>query len=179
MHPRLVVVICLFLTGVMVATLGSAVASPGSSVLVPSAAYTTAAEYSPDAEECGFLTLINNYRAQNNRQPLTLLKTLSAPAEHHSVDMAVNNYWHDDHTLFDGTTFDQNIHNHAYAPLTVGENILYGWNTNSSYNLTAQLAFDQWKASPSHNSNMLSSNFTAIGIGRATIVRNVSGQNRT
>jgi hypothetical protein len=41
----------------------------------------------------------------------------------------------------------------------IGENIAAGV-------ASAQAAFDLWKNSPGHNANMLSTNFTTIGIGR-------------
>jgi uncharacterized protein YkwD len=43
----------------------------------------------------------------------------------------------------------------------MGENIAAG-------NPDAQSTFIQWQESPGHNANMLSSNFTMMGIGRAT-----------
>jgi uncharacterized protein YkwD len=58
-------------------------------------------------------------------------------------------------------TWSQNIKNHGYTYNTYrGENIAAG-------NSTALNTFNQWKKSPSHLSIMLSSNFKAIGIGRA------------
>src|SRR5262249_26593506 len=148
MHRKVLLILSMVTAVVLVATVGPAVASPGTHVSAPSVAFTTPAEYSPDAQECQFLVLINQYRAQNNQGSLTLLRSLGAAAEHHSVDEAVNNYWHTDHTLFDGTTFDQNIRNHGYTGTTVGENLLYSWSTDPSYDQGAQSAIDQWKASP-------------------------------
>lgn len=105
--------VLMVIAALVAAAVGTAIASPDAGTSRQSSRSTTAAQYSPDAEECAFLNQINAYRDQNNREPLTLLRTLGAAAEHHSVDMAVNNYWHDDHTLFDGTTFSQNIVNHG------------------------------------------------------------------
>jgi hypothetical protein len=86
--------------------------------------------------------------------------TLSSAADYHSTDMARNNYF--SHTLFDGTTWSQNIANFGYPTNTTrGENIAAG-------NETAASTFQQWKASPTHNANMLSTKFNAIGIGRAS-----------
>jgi uncharacterized protein YkwD len=170
MHHRLVLAGSLFFTGLMLATIGTAFASPGTDTVPPSGGYTTAAEYSPDAQECAFLTIINDYRAQNGKAPLTLLRTLGAAAKHHSVDMATRNYF--SHTAPPttaggaSTTFDQNITDHGYnwptIPAGVGENIAAG-------NSTAQGTFEQWRTSPGHNDNMLGvrSDFKAIGIGRA------------
>jgi uncharacterized protein YkwD len=74
---------------------------------------TSASSYCPDSEELAFLTLINNYRRQNGKPPLTLVRALGGSAEHHSRDMARYNYF--SHTLHDGTTWSQNIKNHAYS----------------------------------------------------------------
>ncbi|HEY7037133.1 MAG TPA: CAP domain-containing protein [Thermomicrobiales bacterium] len=179
MHRKLILILGLVTAVVLVATVGPAVASPGSHDSVQIAAFADPSGYSPDAQECRFLVLINQYRADNGVGPLTLLRSLGAAADYHSHDMAVNNYWHDDHTLFDGTTYDQNIRNFGYTGSTTGENILYSWSTSPTYEQDAASAIAQWKASPPHNTNMLRSTFNAIGIGRDTIVRTVSGQNRT
>jgi uncharacterized protein YkwD len=179
MHRKLIVILSMVTAVVLVATVGPAIASPGAHDSARLATFADPSGYSPDAQECQFLVLINQYRADNRLGALTLLRSLGAAADHHSEDMAVNDYWHTDHTLFDGTTYDQNIRNYGYTGTTTGENILYSWSTDPSYDQGAQSAIDQWKASPPHNANMLSSSFNAIGIGRATIVRNVSGQNRT
>jgi uncharacterized protein YkwD len=91
---------------------------------------------------------------------LTAVQTLGAAADHHSIDMATKNYF--SHTLIDGTTYTTNMKNHGYTNTGgwVGENIAGGYSTASS-------VFASWKASSSHNSNMLNANFKAIGIGRA------------
>ncbi len=119
----------------------------------------TAAGYCADAEERAFLALINTYRAQNGRAPLRLTKTLAAAADHHSRDMAANNYL--GHTLSTGVTWSQNIRNHGYTYSTYrAENIAAG-------NATASATFTQWKNSAGHNTNMLNANYAAIGIGRS------------
>jgi uncharacterized protein YkwD len=157
----------LLLSAIMLtAAVGPAVAAPAPSDTLLLSRSTTAAEYSPDAEECSFLAKINAYRAATNSNlaPLTLLRTLGAAADHHSIDMANHNYF--SHTLYDGTTWSQNIKNHGYDYIALGtsagENIAAG--TNSA---TADAVFTQWKTSSTHNANMLSSSFKAIGIGRA------------
>ena len=121
--------------------------------------FMPAADYCAEPEELAFLKLINDYRAQNGVGPLVLSQTLGAASEHHSIDMATNNYF--SHTLSDGTSWDQNMTAHGYTYSTYrGENIAAGYETAAN-------TFTQWKNSPGHNANMLSSVFTAIGIGRA------------
>jgi uncharacterized protein YkwD len=115
--------------------------------------------YCATGEELVFLGLINDYRAQNGLAPLVLTQTLGAAAEHHSIDMAENNYF--SHTLSDGTTWSQNISNHGYTFNTYrAENIAAG-------NSSASNTFIQWKNSAGHNANMLNVNYRAIGIGYA------------
>src|SRR5215211_1221716 len=106
------------------------------------------------------LSLINSYRKSKGLSSLRLSRTLGAAAEHHSIDMARNNYF--SHTLSNGTSWSQNILNHGYtASGTIGENIAAGYSS-------AQATFDQWRGSSVHRQNMLNSNFRAIGIGRAS-----------
>ena len=151
-------VLILALAGIgMVSPTSGAAPAPPMATADPS--FVTASGYCADTEERAFLRLINNYRAQNGRGPLRLTKTLAAAADHHSVDMATKNYF--SHTLSGGVTWSQNIANHGYTYSTPkGENIAAG-------NTTASATFTQWKKSSGHNANMLSANFTAIGIGRA------------
>lgn len=111
-----------------------------------------------DAEEKLFLTLINNHRAANGRAPLRASYTLSKASAWKSKDMGVNGYF--GHNDLD-RTWDQRMRDCGYTFNTwAGENILGGGSG------TAQQAFDAWRNSSGHNANMLSSNFTAIGIGR-------------
>src|SRR5262249_52408049 len=119
-----------------------------------------ASGYCADSEELAFLTLINNYRAQNALGPLVLTQTLGASSDYHSTDMATYNYV--DHTLHDGTTWSQNMIDFGYTyPAYLGENIAAGYDTAAD-------VFTGWKNSSGHNANMLSSTFKAIGIGRVT-----------
>jgi len=119
------------------------------------------AAWSAEPVECEFLGLINQHRKNNGLGSLTISLTLSAAAEFHSADMATNGYF--GHTLFDGTTWQQNIANHGYPSDTYrGENIAAGRDTAAG-------VFEQWKNSPDHNANMLSANFNAIGIGRVKL----------
>ena len=113
-----------------------------------------------DSEEQAFLTLINNHRAQNGKGPLAASMTLSKAAQWKSNDMGVNDYFaHDDLTR----SWVDRIRDCGYGYNTyLGENIAAGISS-------AQSAFDLWKNSPGHNANMLGSNYTAIGIGRAYV----------
>ena len=111
-----------------------------------------------DAEERAFLSLINAHRADNGRAPLRVSYTLSKAAQWKSQDMGANDYFaHDDLQR----TWVQRIRDCGYGYNTwLGENIAAGVSSASA-------AFNLWKNSSGHNANMLSTNFTTIGIGRA------------
>jgi uncharacterized protein YkwD len=113
-----------------------------------------------DAEEQAFLTLINDYRVSEGRQPLAVSYFLSRAAQWKSNDMGANAYFgHDDPFR----PWYQRVADCGYTfPTAIGENIVAG--TSS-----AQSAFNAWKNSPGHNSNMLSTAYKAIGIGRAYV----------
>jgi len=116
---------------------------------------TDVSGYCVRSADTQMLGLINTWRAQNGLKALAMDQRLGAAAEHHSWDMATTLTL--SHTLSDGTTWLQNIINHGYTLTGRGENIAWGW-------WTAQDAFDFWKGSPSHNSNMLNSGYGAIGL---------------
>lgn len=121
---------------------------------------TAASSYCPESEEQAFLGLINKYRQANGLSGLKLSRTLGAAAEHHSQDMARNDYF--SHTLSSGQSWSTNIKKHGYtASSSMAENIAAG-------HRTAADTFEQWRNSAPHNRNMLSSNYRAIGIGRAS-----------
>jgi len=112
-----------------------------------------------DSEESAFLTQINAYRAQNGRGALTANPQLNAAADGHSVDMATKNYF--SHTSLSGTEPDDRAASQGYPnSQTVGENISAGRETAAD-------AFQGWKNSPPHNTNMLDASYVDIGIGRA------------
>lgn len=137
---------------------GVAEAAPGPGAVPRFARYATD-QPCIDTEEAAFLTLINQYRAQNGLGPLALSGKLSAAANFHSWEMAEYNYF--SHTLRNGVTWSQNITNFGYTANTYkAENIAAGYET-------AALVFNTWKNSAGHNANMLSPNYTVIGIGRS------------
>ncbi len=113
-----------------------------------------------DSEERAFLTLINNYRAQNGLPALALSYTLTKSSAWKSADMGANRYFaHDDLSR----TWIQRVRACGYGANTyAGENIAAGIST-------AQQAFDLWRNSPGHNANMLGTNYRSIGIGRAYV----------
>jgi uncharacterized protein YkwD len=129
---------------------------------------TDVTSYCADTPEQEFLTLINQYRVANGRTALKLAQHLGAAAQHHSMDMANRNYL--SHTTLgssDGPP--QRMMAHGYPANTTwwGENIYAGYGIQNGLDLSsAQAAFNWWKNSPGHNANMLSPNYTVIGIDR-------------
>ncbi len=113
-----------------------------------------------DAEEQAFLTLINNYRQQNGLNTLTVDTKLQDASEWMSIDLGVRA----DHVF-------SHIDSLGRDPWTRMAFFGYNYNTWKGENLaagtsSAQTAFNLWRDSPGHNSNMLGANFTAIGIAR-------------
>lgn len=112
-----------------------------------------------DGEEAQVVALINQYRAANGVGPLAINGTLTSVAQWKSQDMAANNYF--SHT--DSLGRDPFVMMSAFG---------YTYNTWKGENLAAgvpgaQPAFDLWQGSPGHNANMLSANYTVIGVSRA------------
>ncbi|WP_437898718.1 CAP domain-containing protein [Sorangium sp. So ce124] len=116
-----------------------------------------------DTEEQAFLTIINEYRAQNGLGALSACTSMSRAAQGHSEDMRDQNYF--SHTSLDGRTPWTRMCNACYelgcGGTAMAENIAAG-------NSAAQATFTQWKNSDGHNKNMLGSAYKVIGIGRAT-----------
>ncbi|MDC3981123.1 CAP domain-containing protein [Polyangium jinanense] len=117
-----------------------------------------------DAEEQGFLGILNDYRAQNGLPPLAACTSLNRAAQGHSEDMRDQNYF--SHDGKNGSSFSDRACDACYdhaCPLqtAMAENIAAG-------NGTADATFTQWKNSAGHNANMLGSSYKVIGIGRAT-----------
>jgi len=121
-----------------------------------------------DSEEWAFLTLINNYRAQNGVSALQVSVTLEKSSQWMSNDMATNNYA--SHTDSLGRDVYTRLAAFGYAYSPWGENIAGGFSD-------AQNTFNQWatacdpdgsgNCTYAHRQNMLSANFRVIGIGRA------------
>ncbi len=121
-------------------------------------ARATSADPQLDSEEQAFVTLINNYRAQNALGPLSIDWEMQASSDWMSNDMGVNAYF--SHTDSLGRDPWTRMCDFGYCYNTwKGENIAAGYNT-------AQSVFTAWQNSPGHNANMLGANYTAMGISR-------------
>lgn len=113
-------------------------------------------------EEEKLLVLINTFRAQNGQSALARNSKLDTAAVNHSRDMANRGYF--SHNTPEGGTPDQRLTAAGYSFSWWGENIY----KSAPGDASAQSAFNSWVNSSGHRANMLSSNFTQIGIGRAT-----------
>ena len=130
-------------------------------VLAGVAGMPRSAEAVQDGEEQAFVTLINNFRAQNGLGALSLNTQLNNAADWMSVDMGANNYF--SHTDSLGRDPFQRMADFGYNYNTwKGENLVAGAET-------AQAAFDLWKGSAGHKANMLNPNFTVMGIARVYV----------
>jgi uncharacterized protein YkwD len=113
-----------------------------------------------DQEEAAFLRIINDYRAQYGLRPLTVSQNLNRSAAWMANDMATRNYF--SHMDSVGRMSQTRIAQ-CGASGSSGENLGAG-----TYIITAAQAFELWRTSPSHNSNMLLAGYRQIGIARVT-----------
>lgn len=100
--------------------------------------------------------LVNQMRTQNGLQPLKIDGNLSVKARIKSNDMKVNNYFSHNSPTY-GTPF-QMMQSLGIAYQSAGENIAKGYTS-------AEAVVNAWMNSASHRANILSSNYTTIGIG--------------
>lgn len=112
-----------------------------------------------DGDEASFLSMINDYRAQNGLGPLAADDSLNNVARWMAGDLAANNYFSHTDSL-------------GRDPFVRMDQLGYAYNTWRGENLvagteTAAHAMQMWKDSPPHNENMLNPNYTVIGIARA------------
>jgi uncharacterized protein YkwD len=121
-------------------------------------ATTTTANPVLDAQEKAMCRAINAFRAQHGRPPLKVSVALVRAAEWMSKDMARNDNF--DHTDSHGRDFASRLAAFGYNKPTKGENIAGGEDS-------AAATVTQWKNSPQHRANMLSTKFKVMGVGRA------------
>jgi uncharacterized protein YkwD len=111
-----------------------------------------------DTEEKALCKAINKFRAEHGHPPLQASVALVRAAKWMSNDMAHTDNF--DHTDSHGRDFVTRLKANGYNKPTVGENIAGGEST-------AAATIADWKNSPDHRSNMLSSKFKVVGVGRA------------
>jgi len=108
------------------------------------------------AAEREVAALVNKQRAANGLAPLTLSEELCSGARMKSQDMRDKGYF--DHTSPTyGDPFDM-MTSLGISYSTAGENIAMGYTT-------AEAVVNAWMNSPGHRANILSGDFTSIGVG--------------
>lgn len=104
------------------------------------------------------LRLVNEQRAQHGLAALTLSDKLCELAELKAEDMVANNYF--DHTSPTyGTPFDM-LKQFGVSYRSAGENIAAGQRTPEE-------VMNAWMNSSGHRANILSANYTELGVGAA------------
>lgn len=102
-----------------------------------------------------WLKLVNRLRAKHGERPLHFDAILHQTAHEHAADMAGRDYFA--HEGRDGRSVRQRAEDNGYPSGWVGENISYGYPT-------PRLAYEIWRDSPPHLNNLISSNYTAVGL---------------
>lgn len=105
------------------------------------------------------LDLINQERQDQGLPAYTTDSRLRSAALVHATDMACHDFF--SHTGSDGSSASDRVSAQGYSWSTVGENIYAG---SGSYGSPSS-AFEGWMDSPGHRANILSTNFTQIGVG--------------
>lgn len=108
------------------------------------------------AEESAVVSLVNEIRAQYGLSALTLDENLCRYARVKSQDMQQKGYFSHESPTY-GSPFDM-MRAFGISYSYAGENIAMGYSS-------AQSVVDAWMNSASHRANILSANFTSIGVG--------------
>ncbi len=108
--------------------------------------------------ESEVVTLINEERARDGLDPLTMQNQLWAAARGHSEDMACNDFI--SHTGSDGSSPWARIAAEGYVYSMAAENVAGG-------QPTPQEVVAAWMASDSHRANIMNPDFVHIGVGYA------------
>ncbi|MDR7077131.1 putative YkwD family protein/spore coat assembly protein SafA [Neobacillus niacini] len=124
---------------------------PGNKVTIPSFDATKSIESQ-------VIQLTNQERAKNGLKALTQDWELSRVARYKSMDMRDKNYFSHTSPTY-GSPFTM-MKNFGISYRSAGENIAAG-------QTTAQEVVQAWMNSPGHRANILSGNYTHIGVGYA------------
>jgi len=111
------------------------------------------------------LELTNQARRAKGLAPLSKDEELREVARAYSNDMLVRRFF--DHTTPEGVPFDERISDqYGHRVYVVGENIWYaeGYNPRKIQQLAKEIVAD-WMNSPGHRDNLLSPEFTHLGVG--------------
>ena len=111
------------------------------------------------------LEITNHARRAKGLAPLIKDDELRDVARAYSDDMLVRRFF--DHTTPDGVSFDERIADrYRHRVRIMGENIWYasGYNPSNTQRLAKEIV-DDWMSSPGHRDNLLSPDFTHLGVG--------------
>jgi uncharacterized protein YkwD len=109
--------------------------------------------------------LTNQHRRAKGLAPLSKDVELRDVARAYSNDMLVRRFF--DHTTPDGVPFDDRITGqYRHRVFVVGENIWFasGYNPGNVQRLAKEIV-DDWLSSPGHRENLLSPDYTHLGVG--------------
>ncbi|MGL6187277.1 MAG: CAP domain-containing protein [Clostridium chrysemydis] len=113
------------------------------------------------AVESEIINIVNSERAKAGKKALSYNATMQSYGRQKSKDMAINNYFsHED--LSNRTEYDK-MKSNGVKINAWGENIAYM--SNRSPEVLAREFMNNWMNSPGHRANILSGNFTGIGVG--------------
>ena len=113
-----------------------------------------------DTEEQALLGLINQYRQAYGKNALGMHSDVTRAAAWFSRDMASKDYFPYNHIDSNGRGIDQRLIWCGVSFSNWAENVYAG-------SASAQAVFDAWRASSTHNTNMLRDGVTSAGIARA------------
>jgi uncharacterized protein YkwD len=141
-------------------------ATPAAPTLTPAPPTPTASGGCAWTANSGFestlLGLINSERQDQGLSAYAAQGQLQAAARLHSQDMACNGFV--SHTGSDGSGVRDRVERQGYDWSWIGENIYCTSDTSSG---APQRVFDWWMNSAPHRANLLSPNYTQIGLGYA------------
>jgi uncharacterized protein YkwD len=121
-------------------------------------------KYLEEVEDSVF-AITNQARRAKGLAPLIKDDELRNVARSYSNDMLLRRFF--DHTTPDGVSYDERILNHYHHWVRfVGENLwsAVGYNPRNTQRLAKEIV-DDWMSSPSHRDNLLSPDFTHLGVG--------------
>lgn len=111
------------------------------------------------------LEMTNQERQARGLTPLVKDEELRNVARAYSDDMLVRRFF--DHTTPEGLSFDERIADHyPHRFYVVGENIwsAFGYNPARVKQVAKEIV-DSWMTSPGHRANLLSPDYTHLGVG--------------
>lgn len=125
-----------------------------------------AADPMRDAVEAQIVVLTNQERAKAGLQPLAADTVLAQVSRGHSEEMARLNYFeHESPTPGYRDPWDR-ANRAGWDSNEFGENLFFA--EGHSPSKVAALCLAAWMKSPGHRANLLSPNYTRVGIGLAT-----------